>query len=269
MRHLILLLSFCTLQLACSSSTAETETKNTNGEPVSNAPDTRPDDLIVETGEGGGMNGDFTSVYISKDSSYYIIGLRRISNKLYFDLTDAELDELYQFLKDNHFDKIKSKDLDEVVHDQGSTSITIRHGGERTYATSGGGTRIAGKYGPNFGAIVSKLNKLAQDKTADQKKEYTITLDESMFGHGKRFYLSFETHRFGYNSEDTIFKKELTLDIYNGDHQFQCGLLNPDPKHTGGSALYFATGHFDLKITDTNRSGKLYFEEGKVVFKEE
>ena len=114
MRNFIVLLSLSILFSACSVISG--------GESL---PDKRPDDLVLELRNSGGMLPESDHYYISKDSAFHESWTHSFTNRYVFQPDPQKLDDLYEMLKKNDALNIKSIDGGEV-YDRGGASVWIR-----------------------------------------------------------------------------------------------------------------------------------------------
>lgn len=90
----------------------------------SGLPDQRPADLKLYYHFDGGMVYHFEDLTLSADSCVYIIneGGKKIVKR--FVLTPKEMEALYSIMKENRFDRIRSR-TESGVYDRGGESIRI------------------------------------------------------------------------------------------------------------------------------------------------
>lgn len=90
----------------------------------SGLPDQRPADLKLYYHFDGGMVYHFEDLTLSADSCLYIVNEGGKKREKRFSLTPKEMEALYSILRDNRFDRIRSK-TESGVYDRGGESIRI------------------------------------------------------------------------------------------------------------------------------------------------
>lgn len=93
-------------------------------------PAKRPDDLVIEWNEGGGMNPEGSSVVIregkgTREFTDWVDG-KIVNSTVNFTPTDSDLDALYTTIRANSFDTIQESDA--MIYDGGNDSVRISWG---------------------------------------------------------------------------------------------------------------------------------------------
>jgi hypothetical protein len=116
---LLLNLTFISGGFICAKNTENSR----NNDPL---PDSRPGNISFRLSMSGGMLYYYEDLYISADSSYYLVNDGGAISKIYFKMNAEKLDKLYNVFTENNFDRIKT--YDEQVYDRGGETITLRWG---------------------------------------------------------------------------------------------------------------------------------------------
>ena len=149
-------------------------------------PDKRPDDIRFSYSQSGGMMYYSENIFISKDSCYYKINDGGAVTKVYFKLTSAELDKLYDVFKNNDFDEIDS--YEEKVYDRGGESISLNwKPGKQVNISNSGMTFIKESWQKEWNACSNAIETIGKSEMEKQKKNYAITFDGSLLG--KEIYM--------------------------------------------------------------------------------
>ena len=149
-------------------------------------PDKRPDDIRFSYSQSGGMMYYSENIFISKDSCYYKINDGGAVTKVYFKLTSAELDKLYDVFKNNDFDEIDS--YEEKVYDRGGESISLNwKPGKQVNISNSGMTFIKESWQKEWNACSNAIETIGISEMEKQKKDYAITFDGSLLG--KEIYM--------------------------------------------------------------------------------
>ena len=141
----------------------------------SSLPQKRPQGMVIEMHNGGGMLPISKGVYISADSCYQQNQAYRTKNKTYFKLSAKELDQLYQTFVHNKFDLIKTQHSQ--THDRGGTSIYLRINRKTYQIHNSGSTYIRKSSQSNFSNVANSLKSIqgiliSKDSSNALKFEY-------------------------------------------------------------------------------------------------
>ena len=127
-------------------------------------PAKRPDDLVIEWNEGGGMNPEGSSVVIregggTREFTDWVDG-KIVNSTVNFTPTNADLDALYATIRANSFDTIQESDA--MIYDGGNDSVRISWGDNDVNIW---GLRVTGwdrsRFDRVYSAIASYVNTYA------------------------------------------------------------------------------------------------------------
>lgn len=214
--------------------------KNNESTAQSKLPTQRPADLKIEWHEGGGMLPQSEGLYISKDSSYFQYFYSQARNKVYFQMSDMELDHLYKQLLDNQIDKIKTEDRG-TVHDRGGENITLTFNAykNRVSVGSSGGIFIAKNWLEKYKNCLKAIEDLKNQKINELKFPFVISLDKSIIDSGKLIYLQVEDAHYQYSSDKDGLKSNLELSLLPGQHNLSINLVeNTHPDYQRKNFTY-------------------------------
>jgi len=143
-------------------------------------------DLTITLDQGGGFSSETKSIFISEDSCY--VNFKCLFHgaaewRVYFNISSAELDGLYNELIKNKVYKIKQK---KKHHSKGYTSawrgnwLTIKYNNVSIEKIETNNYKITKKWKKNYDTILNIIDSLASQKLDKLKKEIKIVLDTSI-----------------------------------------------------------------------------------------
>src|SRR4030095_7698191 len=150
-----------------------------------------------------------------------------------------ELDKLYKVFTENDFDRIET--YEEKIYDRGGESIYLSWGNGKYASVSNSGMTLIEKSWQNeWSACLGALTKIIEKELAEQKKDFEVTMDKSLFG--KELYLQV--------NRDVVFTKSLI----RGDEPYVTKTLKVIP---GMNTLTFSVGnkYENLKINTDSSKG--------------
>jgi hypothetical protein len=221
--------------------------KNQEGSAQSKLPSQRPKDLKIEWYEGGGMLPQSESLFISKDSSYIEYFYSQARNKVYFQVNENELDNLYKQLIDNQLDRIKTEDKG-TVYDRGGENITLTFNGykNRIAVGSSGGIFIAKNWVEKYNNCLQAISDLKNKKINALKIPFNIVLDNSIIDSGKLIHIQIADTQYNYSSEKEGLKGKISLNILSGEHNLVIHLTeNTEPSYQRKN---FTFSNFNFKV---------------------
>src|ERR1043166_4412616 len=122
-------------------------------------PEKRPDKIVVQLYDGGGMTPEGDEYYISEDSCYAKFWREKATNYVHFKLTREQLDSLYAVLYTNQFERIGTKEME--TYDRGGITIYLRFGDKNYTVSDAGSTYIKEGWHDQFNAVTSAIVKTA------------------------------------------------------------------------------------------------------------
>jgi len=154
-------------------------------------PDARPEKLVIEYREDGGMLYYSEALYISEDSSYYTVNDGGAISRVNFKLIAQEFDNLYKIFTDNNFDRIKTSE--EKVYDRGGNSVYIRWGKNKYASVSNSGMSfVKDSWQKEWNKCVHGLLDIIKTQSEQSAKNYELGFDKSMFGKEILIYIKNE-----------------------------------------------------------------------------
>lgn len=208
-------------------------------------PDTRPQNISFQLSMGGGMLYYYEDLFISGDSSYYLVNDGGAISKIYFAVSGEKLDKLYDVFRENDFDRIKT--YDEKVYDRGGETVSLRWGkGKYASVSNSGMTFIKDSWKGEWSACTSALSKIIDEEIAKQKKDFEIRVDRSLFG--KEIYIQL--------NRETVIPKSMVMSE-NGTDEYISRTVKLMP---GSHMLSFYIGNkYQSAIISTDSSKGLNF----------
>jgi hypothetical protein len=176
----------------------------------------------------GGMLYYYEDLYISADSSYYLVNDGGAISKIYFKMNAEKLDKLYNVFTENNFDRIKT--YDEQVYDRGGETITLRWG-KREYVSVSNSemTFIKDSWRSEWLACSTALSKIIDEEVSKQKRDFEVRIDKSLFGKEMYIQLNRETvmPKSTVMSENNMeeYIQKITK-IMPGSHMLSCSIGN-------------------------------------------
>ena len=166
-------LSFLSGGFICAKNTTEN-----NNDPL---PESRPGNFSVNYHVDGGMMYYFEDLYISSDSSFYLVNDGGAVSKLYFTVSPAEMDRLYSVFQVNRFDDIET--YEEMVYDRGGENISLRWGKNKYCRISNSGiTFITENWSSEWNACIKEVQKITALQSEAHKKDFFFSFGTSFFG---------------------------------------------------------------------------------------
>ncbi len=197
--------------------------KTTDGQTIDlSAYNEWPRNLSIETYEGGGMNPEWNTTFISMDSCYVISSREQLTNKYYFKLTQAELNKLLADLMRNRIDKLGTEEAKDIIYDKGTTSITITL--DRKIVTLGDGAteRITEARKGDFFSSYELINALAKNKISVERKKCCFYFDNSLKKlRSKQLSVICMTGDTSFSDSTQSLKEKICFSLLRGRHGFQ------------------------------------------------
>lgn len=234
-----------------------------NGYSQQKLPEKLPENFSINYRNGGGMRPESNGLYISKDSCYMEYFSYRANNKIHFNITESELNALYQVFFEQKFDKIKT--YEQRVHDRGGTSLSLSLGTNTITVSNGGMNFVEKKWEDAYQKCLDALLKLAKEKTEPLKLGYEIQFDKSITKSGHLCYFNIPDTDFYHHSEEMGMPNKLSVQLFPGEHSLQLNLVsNTQPVHERKS---IASESFLISLKPTDKGVLLGLEEGKITYK--
>lgn len=126
--------------------------------------------------EGGGMSPEYTTIYISQDSSWLEQGWAAERVKHYFHTDSSEVTKLWLTLRNNFFLQIKTREEKEI-YDRGGTNVRIHWGNEDFGVSNAGASFVDEKWAEHYQAIVKKVTGLAEENLKKAWKPVKVTVE--------------------------------------------------------------------------------------------
>ena len=218
-------------------------------------PEKRPKDVVFNYNEDGGMLPVGKNYFISADSSFANYYMYDARNKIYFNVSTEELDELYNIFYKNDFDKIKT--FEEMVYDRGGNKVSISWKGEKIYKSNTGISFIEKEWQEEYRVILSAIGKLVAPKINELKINFTLKIDTSIINLDKVTKIIIDDDITYYSSKDGI-KDSISLNLIPGEHNVRVSVTNKE--ETDYKNKVFASKHFVLDIKEETNVINLYFE---------
>lgn len=211
-----------------------------------------PEKIVIEWSEGGGMLPEGQDIYISLDSSYYEMWHDQIDQKLYFNTTEEELDEIYQVFIENDFNGIRQIEEQEV-YDRGGTSIRLVADGKYYDKNNSGMTFLHKNDVEEYYAIENKIYSFAKNKIEDQKVKTTVTISQDLLAKNYLLYINVNG-AVVYNSDtDSLLTQKDTM-LYKTMNGFELSIYDRDSLNYYGSPTYLKSFYLMKEISDTSNA---------------
>jgi len=232
---LLILLFFCFTILACST-----------------LPQKRPHDFNLRLSDQGGMLPAGYSIDLNSDSSYLSYHVFGAQNKIYFKLTEQELDNIYQECVRQKFDIIKEKK--EMVYDRGGISIRLNVNGKNIRKNDAGTSFIQGKHAKRFGTIEGMIRKMVREKTDALKQFVIIHIEDSLLTDSTFLHLNvnrggFTNYRF--DTEKDSSKSQIEVPFYLGANHLSVNWIADAEKQYQRKSI--VSNQFTVNIADSTK----------------
>lgn len=232
---------------------------------ISELPKDRPDNMVIEIGNGGGMLPISKGIYISKDSCYQSRWAYEAKNKTYFKLSASELDQLYKVFVDNKFDGIKTRHIQ--APDRGGTSVYLRINRKTYQIHNSGGTFVKKSSAGAFKEVVSTVKNMVASKITPLKQGFTIWFYapvRHLIASGHVGSATADISQ-GFKKEDAL-PDSLHYQILRGSHRFRLSFTTKDTlangkTHLGGTFLLDIDANTKgIKVVTTEEAHELSFD---------
>jgi hypothetical protein len=155
--------------------------------PESQLPAERPADFSLRYSSHGGMLPIGENLTLTAATSTYEYFDHGNTTTIEFELTEQEINDLYQWLRQNRFDLIEART--EQVFDRGGESIDINWGTTHYNVSNSGISFVEEDWQEEWGNVLGAVTDLMQRKIEEQRVVYTILLDQSLVGETVSIYL--------------------------------------------------------------------------------
>ncbi|MBN4071518.1 hypothetical protein JYT72_03290 [Crocinitomix catalasitica] len=255
------------LLISCSDSTVD----ETEEDVINSVLPKSPEEVEIIWSDGGGMMDLSTGIYISADSSSW--NYRRSGNEksIAFVTSEEELDELYQVILDNQFDKIRTRSEGEV-YDRGGIDIRLTVDGNYYDINNSGSYFIVEKWVKNWSAVSDAITSFTAEKLEELRFEYTIKLDKSITDgdypinlgvDGSKIYSSAND---GPLTQDQI-QNGFTSKILQGPTEIDLYLFYPDSTNSYGGQIVYSYEVFSFDFTTEQNETTFYLEGDQLMMK--
>ncbi|MBI3135108.1 MAG: hypothetical protein HYZ14_10590 [Bacteroidetes bacterium] len=212
-----------------------------------------PEKIVIEWNEGGGMLPEGETIYLSTDSSYYYMWKDQTRQKLYFNTSEQELNEIYQVCRDNNFDKIRLIEEQEV-YDRGGTSIRLIADGKYIDKNNSGMTFLHESDVDEYYAVETKIYSFAMHKIESMKTKTTLKIGRELLDKNYLIYISINGYNI-YNSDsgDSLLTHLDTM-LYTAPNEFALNLYAKDSLDSYGSPAFLKATSRVKEISDTSNT---------------
>src|SRR5690606_37625081 len=183
---------------------------------------------------GGGMSRQGAEYFISKDSSYADIWQDDAETKIYFKVSNSDLNKLYTIINNNDFEDVET--FREEVYDRGGTTISVYAVGKSYEKVDAGMTYAVEEWRDEFGAVENEIRRIVGAELDMLKKEVTITIDENIMEVDK--IVNFNIGDFVYMSAKDGWNKTVTVSLYPGQHYMYFTMLNKEITTEPGTKIF-------------------------------
>ncbi|MFC2092314.1 hypothetical protein ACFLSV_00300 [Bacteroidota bacterium] len=222
-------------------------------------PEKRPDDVVFFYSESGGMLSVGKNYIISADSSFTNYYMYDARNKIHFNASPEEVDELYNIFYKNDFDKIKT--FEEMVYDRGGNKVSISWKGEKIYKSNTGISFIEKEWQEEYRVILSAIGKLVALKINKLKINFTLKIDTSIINLDKITKIIIDDDITYYSSKDGI-KDSINLNLIPGEHNVRVSVTNKEETDYQNKVLQVSIPFLDIN-EETNVIN--FYVEGKEI----
>jgi hypothetical protein len=202
----------------------------------------KPEKITIEWSDGGGMLPEGQNIYISEDSSYWSMWRLDYEQKIYFNTSSEEIDQLYQVFLDTDFDKINLIEEQEV-YDRGGTSIRLIADGKYFDKNNSGMTFIEENSWDEYDAVNNAICAYAKKKTESSKIPVTIRVSNSLLNSNYLIYINVNDRTIFNSDRDAALNEKDTL-LYAAPNGFDVMLYRKDSLDSYGNATFLKSFQF-------------------------
>jgi hypothetical protein len=207
-----------------------------------------PGSIVITWYDGGGMLPEGEDIYISEDSCVWTQWKDQSERRLKFEMTKAEIRELYQVFLDNDFDQIAILEEQEV-YDRGGTSINVTVDRKQFGKSNSGMSFVKEGSWDEYAAVENAIYNTAQERTSHLRTNAVINLTDNLLNSGLIIDLAVNDD-YLYNSQDSARQSVFTHPVYMGENQFTLTLSDPDSITYYGYPAILTTEWFVKDITE-------------------
>jgi len=138
----------------------------------------KPDSLSIIWSANGGMMYYYERLQIDGTSCKYEINKNGSKQNVNFNIEQKQLDDIYNVMRKNAFDKIKSNER--PVVDRGGTGIQLKVNGKLYHVSNSGINFIDQKYVDNYNSIENFIINFKDKELQKLKKDVTIIIDSTL-----------------------------------------------------------------------------------------
>lgn len=173
--------------------------------------------ISISWSYGGGMMYFFEDIEINQNTCNYVVDRGGVEQKVSFEITDKQINELFKVFRDNSFDKITT--YEEMVLDRGGSSIELNINGKNYRVSNAGLNFVKDKYVENYNAIEETILSLVYAEVENQKQEVKITIDSSIIAtdYSVTLYVNDIIY---YMESDDLIAPTMTLNLLNDNNSF-------------------------------------------------
>lgn len=192
-----------------------------------------PEKFSILYSEDAGMLPEGVKISINPDSCVWDLWNGNFDKRLTFNLSESELDQIYQVFLENEFDLIEV--VEEEVYDRGGSSLSITVDGTYYGVSNAGGSFIKEAYIDRYFACVDAVLTRTYEKINAQKVHVRIEVSEALMFSDYFLNINFEDGILFSALEDSLnheLIENLTqgyeVELYPGNTYFGLELLYKD-----------------------------------------
>jgi len=195
-------------------------------------PESRPDDLKITYTATKGLQNLNETIFISSDSSFYENIFQDISNRISFNISSQELDELYDVFKKYELDKISSKQTPRMAPERMGDNLMLQWGDNSFVVSNSGNFMIENNFINAWKEIGKRIKKFAVAQIDLKSVKFIIQFDNTLIGKRVTLYLNNEflyDNTIPTESEQKAGQVRVTTDVCfsaaPGDHYLKVSLM--------------------------------------------
>ena len=206
------------------------------------------ENLTIEINDGGGMLPIWYEIYISKDSAYWSYFRYEYETNIRWIPTQKEIDQLYEVLKKNEFNKIRS-DCENQVYDRGGRSLHISVGNNNYSIDNSGNCFISEQWLDHYTNINQAINEYYSGKIDEQLVTIPVQVSKGLIDLGYSIKIRINEKGDFFNATADTMQQEFTL--YPGYNKFIVQLFYKDSISDNGQLIQYMYEQYFKEVSDS------------------
>lgn len=226
--------------------------------------------LVIRWNDGGGMLDMSESIYLSEERSEWIFHKDGHDKKIEFTSSTKELSDLYNYLREQSFDKIKTHSEGQI-YDRGGIDIYVDVDDKTFKVNNSGSTMLVDKWVSNWKNCSSKIHEFAEQKVAEKRFPLQLLLDSSINTDEYFIRLTANEELLAHTEDESLNQKQLDngwdIQAFPAENEFELHLYYKDSTNSYGGKISYASERFWEELNPDIKKITLLLNEGKLDIK--